>query len=237
MPDADPAQSIYDRLWDEAAAAFAQRQVKLDPYLLNREADTRRGMTLIVRPVPAVIARILALLDRLRAIVPGQHFYRPDELHLTLLALINAVPDFNLDAVPLEAYRAVLDDLLPPVCPFELRFTGVSASPDSVFVCGHSPDNALNTLRDTLRERLAAAGLGGSLDRRYRIVTAHSTILRFQSPPETLPRLLEFLESVREHDLGAFEVREIEWVTNDWYMSHDRVRALGQYVLGGSSVG
>jgi 2'-5' RNA ligase len=233
MPDADPAQPIYDRLWGEAAAAFAQGQVRLDPHLLDRESDTRRGMTLIVRPAPAVIARILALLDRLRAIVPGQHFYRPDELHLTLLALINAVPDFSLDAVPLEAYRAVLDDLLPLVRPFDLRFTGVSASPDSIFVCGHSPDHALNTLRDMLRERLAAAGLGGSLDRRYRIVTAHSTILRFQSPPETLPRLLEFLESVRTLDLGACEVREIDWVTNDWYMSHDRVRVLGRYLLTG----
>ncbi len=230
MPD--PAQAIYDRLWEDARAAFRQGQVKLDPYLRDRASDLRRGMTLIVRPADDVIARLADLLDRLRALVPGQHCYRPDELHLTLLALINAVPDFDLDAVPLDAYRAVLDDLLPRVRPFDLCFTGVSASPDTVFACGHSPDGALNALRDALRERLTAAGLGGTLDRRYRIVTAHSTILRFQSAPAHLPRLVEYLESVRSLDLGAFTVREIEWVTNDWYLSHDRVRVLGRYALG-----
>lgn len=232
MPDSDSAQAVYDHLWNEASALFAQGQVKIDPYLLNRESDIRRGMTLVIRPSSAVIARLVDLLDRLREIVPGQHFYRPDELHLTLLALNNAVPDFDLDAVPLATYRAILDDLLPRVPPFELRFMGVSASPETVFACGHSPDNAINALRDTLRERLAAAGLGETLDRRYRIVTAHSTMLRFCAPPENLPRLVEFLASVRQHDFGAFEVREITWVTNDWYMSYDRVRVLGQWRLG-----
>jgi hypothetical protein len=38
---------------------------------------------------------------------------------------------------------------------------------------------------------------------------------------------------VRTLYLGACVVREIDWVTNDWYMSHDRVRVLGRYLLTG----
>lgn len=233
MAGPDPVQAVYDRLWGEALAAFESGQVRADPHLLNRAADTRYGMTLIIRPAPAVIARMTDLIGQLLEIVPGQHGYRPDELHLTLLALVNCVPDFDPESAPLDAYRAVLDDLFRQAAPFTLRLGGVAASQDCVFVCGTSPDNAINALRDTLREKLSAAGLGETLDRRYRLVTAHSTILRFSSQPEHLPRLVEFLKSARERDLGTFEVREIEWVTNDWYMSHDRVRLLGRYALKG----
>ncbi len=37
-----------------------------------------------------MIARLGVVMDELNAIVPGQHVYRADELHVTLLALINA---------------------------------------------------------------------------------------------------------------------------------------------------
>jgi 2'-5' RNA ligase len=90
----------------------------------------------------------------------------------------------------------------------------------------------LNVLRDRLREQLSQAGLGTSLDCRYRIVTAHVTILRFCAQPANLPALVAFLTSLRDHDLGTFRVDQVELVTNDWYMSHDRVEVLARYALG-----
>ncbi|MBI5961121.1 MAG: 2'-5' RNA ligase family protein [Chloroflexi bacterium] len=227
----DPAQAVYDRLWNEAQAAFAAGQVKTDPYLSDRDSDPRRGMTLIIRPAPEMIAQIGAVIDQLREIAPGQHFYHPDELHLTLLALINAAPGFDLETVPLETYRAALDDLFSWVRPFPLHFKGVSASRDTVLVCGYSPDGALNALRARLRESVARVGLGGALDQRYRIVTAHTTIMRFRTPPQNPLRLVEFLQSVHARDLGMFTVRRVDWVTNDWYLSSDRVRLLASYTL------
>jgi 2'-5' RNA ligase len=227
----DPAQAIYDRLWADALALFATGRVNTDPHLLDRATDDRRGLSLIIRPAPDMIARITGLIDRLREIVPGQHIYRPDELHITLLALIGVAPGFDLAVVPLAAYRALLADLFAHVRPFEVHFTGVTASPDGVMVCGHSEGDALNILRDRLRESLAQAGLGASLDRRYRIVTAHVTILRFCAQPADLPALIEFLSAARRCDLGSFRVSQVELVTNDWYMSHDRVEVLARYAL------
>jgi 2'-5' RNA ligase len=210
---------------------FATGRVRTDPHLLDRAADDRRGLSLIIRPVPDMTARLTGLIDHLREIAPGQHVYQPDELHITLLALIGAASGFDLGAVPVAAYHALLADLFAHVRPFEVHFTGVTASPDGVMVCGHSEGDALNSLRDQLRERLAQAGLGATLDRRYRIVTAHSTILRFCVQPANLPALVEFLTPLRDHNLGTFRVNLVELVTNDWYMSHDRVKVLARYPL------
>jgi 2'-5' RNA ligase len=227
----DPVQAIYDWLWADALATFATGRVKTDPHLLDRAADDRRGLSLIIRPAPDMIARMTGLIDRLRQIAPDQHLYRPDELHITLLALLSATSGFDLGAVPVAAYRDLLADLFAHVRPFEVHFTGVTASPDCVMICGHSEGDALNVLRDRLREALAQAGLGTSLDRRYRIVTAHATILRFYAQPANLPALVAFLTSLRDHDLGTFRVEQVEFVTNDWYMSHDRVQVLARYPL------
>jgi 2'-5' RNA ligase len=228
----DEAQAVYDRLWAAAREMFAVGRVKTDPHLLNRAADKRRGITLVLRPDAEMITRLCAVIDEINATAPGQHLYRPDELHLTVLALINALGELDLDTVPLDRYRAVLDDLLPQVPPLTIHFTGVTASPDSVLVCGCSDGDALNALRDRLRGALTRAGLGDTLDRRYRIVTTHSTILRFQAQPGNLPDLVRFLESARTRDLGAFTAENVEFTFNDWYMSHDVTRVLERYPLG-----
>ncbi len=223
------AQAVYDRLWAEAQELFAAGRVKTDPYLLDRSNDPRRGLSLIIRPTPDMIARLSVVIDELNAIIPGQHVYRPDELHVTLLALINASADFDLDAVPLDRYRAVLGERFAQEQPFTICFSGVTASPDTVLVCGQS--DALNGLRDRLRDDLTRAELGETLDRRYRIVTAHSTVLRFQSQPDHLPELMRYLAAQRTRDLGAFEVARVAFTCNDWYMSHDVVRVLETFDL------
>lgn len=223
------AQAVYVRLWAEAQEHFAAGRVKTDPYLLDRSKDTRRGLSLIIRPTPDVIARLGVVIDELNAIIPDQHIYHPDELHITLLALINASADFDLDTVPLDRYRAVLGERFTQEQPFTIRFSGVTASPDTVLVGGQS--DALNGLRDRLRDDLMRAGLGETLDRRYRIVTAHSTVLRFRSQPEHLPELVRYLAAQRTRDLGAFEVAQVAFTFNDWYMSHDVVRVLEVFDL------
>lgn len=231
-PHETPRQ-IYDRLWTEAQEWFAAGRVRLDPHLPDRSGDDRRGLSLIIRPDAPATARIMAVVERLREVAPEQHIYRADELHITALSLIGAAPGFDLDAVPLERYRAALSEVFGKTAPFAVHFFGLTASPDSVMICGDAPGDALNRLRDRLRDRLAAAGLGATLDRRYRSVTAHMTILRFQAPPRDLPGLAARLAALRAHDFGHFDVERVDLVTNNWYMSHDAVTVLAQYALQG----
>lgn len=192
--DLHTARAVYARLWADAQAQFATGTVKTDPYLDRRESDTRRGLTLVLRPDGEAKARITAALDELGDLAPGQYRYHPDELHITVLSVI-------------------------------------SAAPDAVFVYGESDGDALNLLRERVRESLRAAGLAEHLERRYRSVTAHMTVLRFRSTPAKLPALVAYLEQHRQHDLGAFTARQIDFVSNDWYMSRDIVRVLHRYTL------
>jgi len=227
MPET--AQQVYDRLWAEAMAAFEAGTVRTDPYLLQRETDTRQGITLIARPDPPTLVRIGELLEGLQRVAPEQYIYRPEELHITVLSLIGTSPEFCLEAAPIEQYKALFADQLPCVRPFTIRYPGIVASPDAVMLRGYS--DALNVLRDHLRTELTRAGLGGTLDRRYRSVTAHSTVMRFQVLPFDLPALVRYLRTMHDHDFGVFDVDHLDFVVNDWFMSHDKTQVLARYVL------
>lgn len=226
-------RALYDRLWAEARASFQAGAVEVDPHLDNREADTRRGLTLAARFDGALRPELDALLADLRALAPEQHVYRPDELHITILSVISAAPGFDPDRAPLDAYHALFSETFASTAPLTLYWRGLTATPGAVLLCGYSPDRALNALRDRLREALRRAGLDTDLELRYRTTAAHATLLRFRALPRRLEALGAYVEARRDRDYGASRIEQIEFVVNDWYMSHDRVRLLARYTLGG----
>lgn len=228
----DNAQTVYDRLWAEACAAFETGSVRLDPFLLNRATDNRRGLTLMIRPDAAVITRSTEVIDRLREVAPEQHFYHSDELHITVLSLVGVIDNFERQNAPIAVYQSLFADLFPHVSPFRVHFRGLTASPDCVMLQGYVEDDALNHLRDRLRAALQGAGLGSTLDHRYRRAVAHCTFMRFQVQPPNLPGLVERLTALRGHDVGVFTANQVEFVKTDWFMSRDKVRQLGCYPLG-----
>jgi 2'-5' RNA ligase len=227
----DGARQIYDRMWADARERLASGAAAIDRQLAEREADRRRGITLIARPGPAAGARIAELIDELRAQEPEQHFYRPGELHVTVMTLVSASESFDLSRTPLAAYEAILAGLLACNCPFRINFRGVTASPGAVLVQGFVAGDHLNQLREQIRRNLEHAGLGQGLDTRYRIATAHATIMRFRAPLRDPQQLAARLGAARERTFGSTLVDRIDFVVNDWYMSHDRVRALASYPL------
>lgn len=231
--DQQTARAIYDRLWQEAHEQFAAGTVRIDPHLDQRQTDTRRGLTLLLRPDKAVMAQINAVIDDLRAIAPDQYHYPPESLHITLLSVISAAAGADLSTVPLDAYRAAIVPVCAAAEPFTLRLMGVSAAADAVFVYGEAEGGAINILRERLRVALRAGGLAEHLERRYRSTTAHLTIMRFRSVPARLPELLAYVEAHRQCDLGPVRVDAVEFVTNDWYMSRGVVQQIARVALEG----
>jgi 2'-5' RNA ligase len=227
----DAARQIYDRLWADASERLVSGAISIDQHLAEREADRRRGVTLIARPGPTVRPQLAELIGELRAQEPEQHFYRPDELHVTIMTLVSASETFDLSGTPLADYEAILAELFARSCPLRINFRGVTASPGAVLVQGFVAGDRLNQLREEIRRELEHAGLGENLDTRYRIVTAHATIMRFRAPLRAPQQLAARLGAARERDFGSTLVERIDFVFNDWYMSHDRVRALATYQL------
>lgn len=228
-------RAVYDRLWDDALASFRAGAVEIDPLLNDRAADDRRGLTLAARFDAATRGRLSALLDDLRTLAPEQHIYRPDELHITVLSVVTTVPGFDPARAPVEAYRALFGEVFAAAAPFTLHLRGLTASRCCVLICGYSADGALNALRNRLRAALRAANLYDGLELRYRITAAHATALRFQALPARLGALAAYIAVHRDTDYGACQVASVEFVVNDWFMSHDRVQVLARYPLGGSA--
>lgn len=233
MEDTD-IRYTYDSLWEKAVPAIRSNEVRADPHLLDRSADTRRGLTLICRPSAAVREAVGEFLAEARGLEPEQYVYQKDELHTTILAVITNTPGFRLEEVDVPAYIETVSRAVDGLPPFRIRYRGVTAAPDSVLIQGFPESGALEWLRERIREAFRADGLKSTLDARYKTHTAHLTCLRFQYPVLRNPEaFLRFLERNRETDFGTSTMDGLEFVWNDWYMSQGRVQVLETFRLQG----
>lgn len=221
----------YDRLWSTAIGVIRSGRIESDPVLAARLPDRRRGLTLIARPSASVRQRVGALVDSLRVLEPEQHYYAPAALHLTILALFTATlhPDPLLACS--EQYKDAVGAALRGLAPIPVEFVGVTASSSAIMVQGFVDNEALNTLRNALRCQLLARDLGGELDGRYRLETAHMTIARFRSRLRNGARLAAALQGTRRQPFGATCIRSVSVVENDWYMSKGVTRTLKRFRL------
>ena len=221
----------YEKLWNEAVSAFEDGKPRIDPFILNKSIDLRRGVTLVYRPSVSVRNALTEYIKRLKEICPEQHFYRPEELHLTVLAIFSGTEHWQKEMERVPKCAQILQELLKKHHPFKVRFRGVTASPDSVMVLAQSLDGSLEAIRDAIREAFAGNGLGDMLDRRYKALGAHVTMMRFSRACLNSKRLLEFLKKTRETDFGESEVSTLELNWADWYASAETVRVMEKYQL------
>ena len=64
----------------------------IDPWLSDRAADRRRGLSLIFT-LPAHVSRNISFaLGKLREVEPGQYYYPAQDMHVTVIDLIRATP-------------------------------------------------------------------------------------------------------------------------------------------------
>jgi 2'-5' RNA ligase len=222
---------IYQRLWNEAVAAFERGGHKVDPHLSDKANDRRRGVTLICRPSASVRDAVAEYISRLAWACPGQHFYRPEELHITVLSIISGNELWEREMPRLETCRPVIGEVLGRCRPFKIHFRGATASPDSVLVQGFPSGDGLEAVRNELRAAFARHGFGDMPDRRYKATTAHLTVMRFCKVCPDLKPLLSFLNASREMDFGESEIGTIQLIFGDWYGSRECVRTLQEYRL------
>jgi 2'-5' RNA ligase len=222
---------IYETFWSEAVSAFERGNQQVDPHLSDKTNDLRRGVTVVLRPSPSVRGNVKDFLDRLAAVCPEQYFYHPGELHVTVLSIISVTESWRKEIRPLASYRAIIGDVLSRQHSFKICFHGVTASPNAVMIQGFPMGDGLAHIRNELREAFARNGFGTTLDRRYKISTAHITAMRFRRPEENWKRLMSLLEENRWTDFGETEVNRLQLIWGDWYASGNIVRTLQEYRL------
>lgn len=231
MNDTHPLQFHYDAIWDRAGAAIRCGDIDCDTRLANGP-DPRRGLTVIARPGGPLAARFSALLADLGAIEPGQYPHPAPDLHVTVLSLFMVGDDWRPQVERLDDYRDAVRCAVRGLPAFGIEFRGVTASRGAVLAQGFPVDATLETLRERLRAELRQRGLDGSLDQRYRLVTAHATLLRFVHPLAQPARFFDALAALRDQPFGTMRVDEVELVLNDWYMSSGSLQGIETLALG-----
>jgi 2'-5' RNA ligase len=231
-----PLAAYYDDMWTEAAPVVRAGGGVLDPWVSRRAEDARRGITLLARPAPRVTDTLADFLEHLREIEPAQYYQPRRDLHHTVLSLFSAVPDYARYLARVPAYQAAVAEVAAETPPFAIDVRGVTLSTGAVLAQGFPRGDALAELRDRMSAALVARGLGDTLDGRYRIVTAHLTLVRFAAPLRRPERFVEALAAARTMDFGTSAVERLDLVLGDWYHTEANEQPLGEYALGTASL-
>ena len=217
-------QESYDRIWDSSKENLLNNNIEIDENLSDIPDDKRLGLTVLI-PLGDIFHQVIA---QLREVEPDQYFYPATDTHITVIDFIGASEDFVLDNKRIDIYKQILDNVFKDSLKFNIEFKGLTASKGAVMVQGFF-DDALQKLRERLREEVNKQGI--ELKERYKVGTAHSTIMRFKKKLQNPEALANKIEDMRNVDLGIFEVNKILFVLHDWYNLKEKTKILAEYEL------
>ena len=219
----------YNNLYSQSATKIASGNYETDP-LIDDPNDNRFGITLVIRPDDKTKHSIQRFLAEVKAIEPEQYYYQNTDLHITVMSVISCYEGFDLNSINIQDYVEIIESILQKYRTFNIHFKGLTASPSCILIQGFLTDT-LNAIRDDLRIAFKNTALQQSIDKRYAIQTAHSTIIRFKKKLRDEKALMEIAAKYREFDFGTFNVDKIELVYNDWYQRGRFVKKLHDFEL------
>ncbi|MDI6048037.1 2'-5' RNA ligase family protein [Flavobacterium yafengii] len=220
----------YTTLYKESVEKIAADAYQIDTQI-DSATDNRFGITLLIRPDIHIKNKIQGFLEELKAIDPEQYYYPNSDVHITVLSIISCYDGFNLATISIPDYVKIIKKSLVGIQDITINFQGITASPSAIMVQGFTNTNSLNDLRNNLRTNFINSGLEQSIDERYSIQTAHTTVARFRKEIKNKEKLLEILEKYRDFDFGKFNFKECHLVYNDWYQRDELVKEIHEFRL------
>lgn len=220
----------YNQLYKKSSKAILTEKYKLD-LQINNPSDSRFGLTLLIRPSETIKANIQLFLEEIKAIEPNQYYYPDSDIHITVMGIISCYEGFTLDQINIPEYIDLIEQSLVELDQIEIEFRGLTASPSAIMIQGFPTDESLNIFRNKLRESFKNSTLEQSIDSRYTIAAAHSTVMRFQEKLENTKQLIQVAEKFRDYNFGKFQVKKLELVYNDWYQRERNTIHLADFNL------
>jgi len=225
-------KNIYDQMWNSFSQAMDTNQYQTDP-LINDPADNRRGITALsyLHHSNSLTSQVARFQQQVKGLEPDQYYQPMSDLHLTVLSIVTCTKGFALSASDEQKYAEVFKQALRDAGSFDIHFEGVTASPACILLQGFMPDELLSDVREKLRVAFKHSSLHASIDSRYKIATAHSTIVRFNNQLNDPRRLSELIGRYRDYDFGSHTVDKLDLVFNNWYQQKQHTRLLAECSL------
>lgn len=220
----------YNQLYKTSSETILNGNYSLDSKI-NDPSDSRFGITLLLRPSEKIKSNIQLFLNELKAVEPNQYYYPDSDIHITVMSIISCYEGFSLDKINVEDYIKIIEKSLEDLGEIKIEFRGVTASNSAIMIQGFPSDETLNNLRNKLRENFRNSTLEQSIDSRYSIATAHSTVIRFTEKLQNPEKLIEVVEQFRDDNFGEFTADKLELVFNDWYQRKENTILLKDFVL------
>jgi 2'-5' RNA ligase len=226
----DNLNMTYQDMYNQAVVEIQEGRVQID-HRIDDSRDNRFGVTLLVRPSLEVRQRISGFLSRIKVIEPEQYYYPPSDMHITVLSIVSCFEGFDLDQINVEVIKQMVASCLRNIPSFDIHFQGITASPSCILVQGYPKQETLELIRHRLRTGFSQSKIRLSIDQRYRLTTAHATVIRFKNPLRDGEEFLKMMEHYKNFDFGYSHIQEMELVFNDWYQRKDRCQSLELYTL------
>ncbi|HOV83623.1 MAG TPA: hypothetical protein PLE52_02240 [Paludibacteraceae bacterium] len=220
----------YNELYKDAVQKIQSDDYELDE-LIDSHTDNRFGITLLARPDKNVKKKIQKFLEKLKQIEPEQYYYPTSDIHVTIMSIITCYNGFNLHQINIQEYIDLIQKSINGFSKFNIEFKGITASPSCVMIQGFPQNNNLTQIRNNLRNNFKNSNLQQSIDKRYKIQAAHSTVFRFKKRLNDKETFLKTIEQFRDYNFGSFSVDTLELVFNDWYQRKKQVKTLYRFKL------
>lgn len=220
----------YQDLYSSFVTELNNSNVAIDN-LIDSKKDDRYGITLLIRPPENIKNTIAEFSSKLSKIEPDQYYYRNSDIHITVLSIISCYSGFKLSSINIDDYITIIQNLIKDKNSFDIEFNGITATPSGIIIQGFPTDDKLNDIRNNLRASFGQSKLQQSIDKRYTLQTAHSTVVRFRKEISNKSRFISFLEKYRHFHFGTFHADTLELVVNDWYQRTEKVETLATFKL------
>lgn len=220
----------YTKLYKESINNISSGKYKIDN-LIDSKFDRRFGITLLIRPSSEVKDKIQKFIDELKKADPNQYYYPNTDIHITIMSIISCYEGFDVEKIDLSKYIELIKKCLPINENIKIQFKGLTASDSCIMLRGFMNNDIINEIRGKLRDEFKNSELEQSLDKRYPIRTAHSTIVRFRKELDQKDAFLKKIDDYVDYDFGTFQIDKIELVYNDWYQRNRLVKKLHEFKI------
>jgi 2'-5' RNA ligase len=220
----------YSELYHDAVLKIKSGRVEIDS-MIDSPLDKRLGLTVAFQPEKNIRQKFFDFIEQLRIIEPEQYYYPVSDMHVTVISLVSCYEGFSLSQISLDDYITIIEKSILNCKKFDINFRGITASPSCIMVQGFYSDTTLEMLRENLRENFRNSGLFQTIDKRYSINTAHSTIARFRKKLNNIDDFLAILDQYRDYDFGTSSIETIALVYNDWYHRKSNTVKLKEFYL------